>query len=477
MIRRPRRSPPAVARPERSVRRSILALVVTAAVAFGLVATGSVLVARRIARDDVLAEALRSAPTVANAVFVPVLAAVISGDRQAVGLLDRAVRIRSRDGSLVRVKVWAGDGTVIYSDAHSLLGKSFPASPHVHAAIAEQQDSVELSELKDAENLTEVGTFDRLVEVYIPLTLDDGTRVAFEMYSTDARLKASENRLISELVPFALGALLVLLLTQLPVAVWLVRRVGHAQKERGRLLASSLAASERERRNIARDLHDGVVQDLAGAGYGLGAVTRSMPPDTTAGTRHLLEMSCAAVQRSVHDLRTLMVDIHPPDLTADGLENALRDLGGRLRDTAAIEVDVRVAPPAKVDPEVAALLYRCTRECLTNIAKHAAARHAIVQLTGDAVTVRLEVTDDGRGLPPGGFDRRAEGHVGLVLLADATRDLGGQLTVTSGVAGGTTVLLVLPTRDGGQGWRPAGRTDAHQSHTPSAHDSAADCMA
>jgi len=415
-------------------------------VAFGVVATASVFVARHIARSQALDEAERSARTVSNAVFVPQLPAVIKGDPRAVAVLDRAVRVRSRDGSLVRVKVWRRGGTVIYSDDHAIIGKRFPTNAEVGAAIEDGQTSVGISELNESENVGEAGAFKRLVEVYLPLTLEDGTRVAFEVYSTDARLKAAESTLISELVPFALGALLVLVLSQLPVAVWLVRRVGQAQRDRTRLLAGTLAASGRERRNIARDLHDGVVQDLAGAGYALGALARSMPEDATPEARRMLDMSSDAVQRSVHDLRSLIVDIYPPDLSADGLGMALRDLADRLRASDAIEVSVRVSLAVEVGRDVAATVYRCAREFLVNIAKHAQARHVSVQLSGDRTTVRLQVIDDGRGLPPEGIDRRAEGHVGLILLADAARDLDGELTVSSGATGGTTALLVLPTR-------------------------------
>jgi two-component system, NarL family, sensor kinase len=445
------RKPRAALRPERSVRRSILALVLAAVVAFALVGTASVFVARHIAREDALSEAVRSARTVSNVVFAPLLPEAMSGDIQARDRLDRAVRIRTPDGSLVRVKVWARNGKVIYSDDHSVIGKVFPTDNGVNAAIDRGRTSVGVSNLDDAENVDESAIFDHLVQVYLPLTLDNGTRVAFELYSTDARLKTAERRLIARLVPFALGALLVLLLTQLPVAVWLVRRVGDAQQERARLLGDTLAASGRERRNIARDLHDGVVQDLAGAGYALGALARALPPDSTPQVREMLDMGNAAVQRSVHDLRALIVDINPPDLTADGLGTALHDLGDRLRATGQVEVEVAVMLPGEVGPGVAATVYRSAREFLANVAKHAAARHVTVELRGDTAQVWLCVTDDGRGLPPGGFDRRAEGHVGLMLLADAARDLGGEVSVSGGAAGGTTAVLVLPARGGERG--------------------------
>lgn len=441
-LRRPRRP----RRADQSVRNSIIALVVTAAIAFGLVATGSILVARHIARSQELDAAVRSARSIGNTVFAPVLPAAEQQDADAIRFLDRAVQIRSRDGALVRVKVWAHDDTVIYSDDHALIGRVFPDNPEVQDAIDHGATTVGLSDLDDLENADEAGEFNRLVETYVPLTLDDGTVVAFETYSTDERLRASESRLIADLVPFALGALLILLLTQLPVSVWLVRRVGRAQQERARLLAGNLAASGRERRNIARELHDGVVQDLAGAGYALGAAVRAMPEDCPPEAVLLVDKARDAVERSVHDLRALIVDIHPPDLTAGGLEPALHDLAERLRASSAIELDVRVSLPDAVGPGVAETVYRAAREFLVNIGKHAGAQHASVDLTGDSDTVRLLVTDDGQGPSVDGWDRRANGHLGLVLIAESAADLGGELTVEAGTAGGTIALLVLPTQ-------------------------------
>lgn len=433
-------------RADQSVRNSIIALVVTAAIAFGLVATGSIVVAHHIARTQELDAAVRNARSIGNTVFAPVLAEAARNDPDAIKFLDRAVRIRSRDGALVRVKVWAHDESVIYSDDHALIGKTFPDNPEVPAAIDHGTTTVGLSDLEGPENTDETLEFDQLVEAYVPLTLDDGTVVAFETYSTDERLRASESRLVKDLVPFALGALLVLLLTQLPVSVWLVRRVGRAQQERARLLAGSLATSRRERRNIARDLHDGVVQDLAGAGYALGAAVRAIPEDSPPDARLLVDKARDAVERSVHDLRVLIVDIHPPDLTAGGLEPALHDLADRLRASTAIELDVRVALPDAVGPGVAETVYRAAREFLVNIAKHSGAQHASVELTGDTETVRLLVTDDGRGPSVEGWDRRAKGHLGLVLIAESAADLGGELTVEAGTARGTIALLVLPTQ-------------------------------
>ncbi len=255
--------------------------------------------ARHIARKDALAEALRSARVLSTTVFAPLITSLMAGDSDAVARLDDAFRVRSRDGSLVRVKVWQRDGTVLYSDDHSVIGKRFELDADVAESIDEQLGTANLSSLQDPENVSEQALYDRLVEVYIPLNLDDGSRLAFEMYSSDARVIAAENGLRGQLVPFGLLALLILLVLQLPVSVWLVRRVGRAQSERSRLLNSALAASVRERRAIARDLHDGVVQDLAAATYASEALARTLPDQVDERSRKLVDTVRGVLTKSV----------------------------------------------------------------------------------------------------------------------------------------------------------------------------------
>jgi signal transduction histidine kinase len=314
----------------------------------------------------------------------------------------------------------------------------------VIGAIDKHKETANESNLKDPENVTEIDSFDRLLEVYVPLVLADGTTVAFETYSTDTRLVAAEKELEAQLVPFSLMALLILVVMQLPVSMWLVRRYGRAQDERSRLLRSSLAASGRERRTIARELHDGVVQELAGAAYVIGAYAGTLPPNTAEKARKLVESVSRVLQGSVASLRSMLVDIYPPDLNADGLQAAIEDLADRLRNRAAITVGVHVELNTEPSREVSAMVYRCARECMANIAKHARATQVTLELTGDSNTVRFMLHDDGVGLSATALDRRTEGHVGLQLLRDATVDLGGELRIYSGDIGGTTVELTLP---------------------------------
>ncbi len=434
---------------DRNVRRSILALVLTACAAFAIVATGSVAIAHRVAREQALAEAVRAGVAIGNAVFGREVSALQHHDPTAMSELDMAADEAKTDASVVRIKVWSATGQVLYSDDHRQIGKTFPITDEVRSSVVDHQGTAIVTEEAAPDSLAESRKFGRLVEVHLPLQLADGTTVAFEVYSTDKWLRDSEHRLTMSIVPLALGGLLLLMLLQLPAGVWLVRRAGRAQAERARLLTTAVAVSTRDRRTIAGDLHDGVIQDLAGVGYVLGAAARKVGSDSGSGDlARMLASSGSAVQRAVRDLRSLVVEIRPPDLTADGVSAALADLAERLESAHGLQVDVRVALPDDLAPAVIATVYRCAREAMANIVKHAAARSAVVTADADSTRVQLTVTDDGRGLPPGGFDRRAEGHVGLTLLGDAARDLGGVLTIGPAELGGTRLHIELPRRIG-----------------------------
>jgi signal transduction histidine kinase len=434
--------------PDRTVRRAVAALAVGAVIAFGIVVVGSTFLARQIARDEELAEAIRTANVLVRIELVEPIQALADGDPRAIDVLDEAVRIRRSSGSTVYLLVLDPDGRVMYPIDHDeiLSADREEAVPRVLPSAAPLPSTTRARLISAEQGRAEIGSVanGRMVKVDVPLALADGTSLRVLVYSTDERLRAAEEALSRKLVALSAGAVSVLLLLNLPVSVWLLRRVGKAHLERVRMLSNEVAAADRERRNIARDLHDGVIQDLAGAGYALEALKTTFEAHADAPTRRMLDLSHAAVQRSTQALRTLIIDVAPPDLTSESLPAAVKELAHRLGSEHRVGVHVSVELRSPVGRQAAAMAYRAVRELLTNIVKHAHAKHARITVRSDASDVYVVAEDDGQGFPPDMVERRGSGHMGLTLLAGAISDVGGQLTIDEDRVAGASVRCRIP---------------------------------
>jgi signal transduction histidine kinase len=140
-----------------------------------------------------------------------------------------------------------------------------------------------------------------------------------------------------------------------------------------------------------------------------------------------------------------VVEIHPPNLQAAGLEAALSDLLAPLasRDVA---VDLDVREPLAASPKAEALVYRSAVEAIRNVQRHAAARTVRVRVRENGTRLLLEVHDDGRGFSAEERAlRREEGHLGLALLGEMVEHEGGSVEVRSRPGEGTTVAVEVPS--------------------------------
>jgi two-component system, NarL family, sensor kinase len=202
------------------------------------------------------------------------------------------------------------------------------------------------------------------------------------------------------------------------------------------LLQRAIESSELERRRIARDLHDGAVQDLAGVSYSLTAAAKEVE---SAEASALLREAAGGTRRTIRELRSLLVDIYPPDLHRTGLGPALHDLVAPLG-PRGIEAELDVPDALELRPELETLFYRSAQEALRNVARHSGASRVVVAVETNGDVARLIVDDDGHG-----FDGRVEeGHLGLRLLGDLAHEAGGALKLASSRNGGTRVCVEAP---------------------------------
>jgi signal transduction histidine kinase len=288
-----------------------------------------------------------------------------------------------------------------------------------------------------------------VAEIYLGFLDRTGKPLLLETYVPVAQVEAESRAQVRTLLPLTLGGPALMLVILLPLALSMARRVDDAGAERASLLRHAVAASALERRRIAGDLHDGVVQDLAGIGYALPVIRQSLPDGAEADdARQKLDRVNEIVKGDVAALRSVITDIYPPDLHEGGLVPASQLLFSEVR-YAGIEVDVHIDPEVSdqsLPIDAAVLGYRVLRETLRNVVRHSGAARAGVSLRTDDGDLVIVVEDDGVGFDP--TLGAPEGHFGLRLLGDTISDLGGGLAVDSPPDGGARVVARFPIRWG-----------------------------
>ncbi len=215
-----------------------------------------------------------------------------------------------------------------------------------------------------------------------------------------------------------------------------------------RLSARLLRLRDEEQRRIARELHDGVAQNLSAAVLNLAAVRRAARHLPRRAARAIAE-SRVLVERASREVRTLSHLLHPPVLDEAGLVPALRGLCEGFASHTGVRVTLEIPRPLGALPsQVKTDAYRIAQECLGNVVLHAKAKEARVGMTRKRGVLCLEVRDDGRGI---GKDRlasvrrggRAGDGIGVVSMRERAQLLGGKLEIESG-KWGTCVRVVLP---------------------------------
>jgi signal transduction histidine kinase len=222
----------------------------------------------------------------------------------------------------------------------------------------------------------------------------------------------------------------------------------HAEQERWvademrALYRQMVTAREGERGRIARELHDGVLQDLCAVTRDLRAAETSEVAGGAASFADLVSRSGEAVR----SLRAICNDLRPPLLQQD-LISALKALveGLDARSAAPIALDV-TAGALNLSDDTALVIFRITQEALHNAIQHADASEIAVRLTQYPDRLRLTVTDDGRGITGGVEPGRfvAQGHFGLAGMRERAAMIGAKLDVQTAVEYGTAVILELP---------------------------------
>jgi signal transduction histidine kinase len=207
-----------------------------------------------------------------------------------------------------------------------------------------------------------------------------------------------------------------------------------------------LTQREDERKHLARELHDQVIQDLLSVNFQLEDLADEVEPDTSLAGE-LVEVR-ESVRALVDDLRRICGNLRPPTIDSLGLSAALqsftRDWSARTGIRISLDLDVSLG---RLPETIELSIFRIIQEGLANVRKHAGARTVHVQLRpASPRAVAITIEDDGQGLP-GDLNLAAlaqAGHYGLIGISERLALLQGRLRITNGSRGGLLIEAEIP---------------------------------
>jgi signal transduction histidine kinase len=217
-----------------------------------------------------------------------------------------------------------------------------------------------------------------------------------------------------------------------------------ADRTRLRALASAVIdAGDRERANLARELHDSTAQQLAALVLQLSAAARDAKEPELA---ERLESIREHAKATLEEVRLLSHTVHPRVLDDLGLAAALKKLGREVRDASGLEVEVTSTANGDVPPTSAAVLYRVAQAAVHNVVKHAQAHRLDLHLMNEGNDAVIEIVDDGRGFDVADAEQRRPG-MGLYTMRERVALAGGEFDIHSTPGAGTRIRAAVPATD------------------------------
>jgi signal transduction histidine kinase len=332
----------------------------------------------------------------------------------------RLVLILVPQGDRLRVAALEGDRPYGAQDIELELARS-KAGRVLERRRSERVDSVLEDPEIDQQAARRLGVHSALFVPLIARGRGIGVVIAHDKQGGDPRFNDDDLRLAETLAARA------------AIGVDLSERVSRDAVRR------VVEAQELERGRLARELHDETGQALTSILLGLKPLEQLADSDDgRAAIASVRELVVSTLQ----NVRRLAVELRPSALDDFGLVTAVERLAQTVQDQAGCRVDVEAnLAQERLPEEVETVLYRVVQEALTNIVKHAAAKHVSILLSSKNESVVAVVEDDGGGFDP---DSTRKDAVGLVGMRERVGLVGGRIRIESSAAGGTTVVAEVP---------------------------------
>jgi signal transduction histidine kinase len=206
------------------------------------------------------------------------------------------------------------------------------------------------------------------------------------------------------------------------------------------------AAQEDERRRIAEDVHDDVVQVMTAVAVRLGLLRRRLEEPAQLA---VADGALATVEQAIVRLRALIFDLSPPTLDRYGLAGAVRMKLQQFETEGGFRCQLQAEVKTEPEPDVRVLIYRVIQEALSNIRKHSQASKVVISISEDEAGVLVRVRDDGVGFSTTEAGAPKAGHLGFRTMRDRAQSAGGWLKTESTIGVGSTISLWVPNRPQG----------------------------
>ena len=214
-------------------------------------------------------------------------------------------------------------------------------------------------------------------------------------------------------------------------------------------------AQEAERRRVARDLHDSVIQILSSVKFRLQATEEKLADKDEASWRDTLKAK-AHLEKAIQEVRRISRNLRPSELDDLGLAPAIRSLCAEFGERTSVAIDLSIQKlPQAIPNDIELNLYRIIQEALGNIEKHARATHVSIQLARVATQLRAAIRDDGCGFDPAaprgktgkGVRKDKLQGMGLVDMKERAALLGGTCHLHSAQGEGTEIVIEMPLKN------------------------------
>ena len=212
-----------------------------------------------------------------------------------------------------------------------------------------------------------------------------------------------------------------------------------------RLSALLLRAQDQERRRVAREVHEGVGQYIAGLNLMIGKLRKDCIDEINPDSQQTLAECRTLIQKASQEIRTISYLLHPPTIDDLGLKSALRWLVDGYGKRSGLQVSLEVSSElSRLKPEIEMTLFRVAQESLSNIRRHSESPTAVVRLFQRSDEIVLEIADQGKGMPARAPGSQTNRGVGLAGLTERVKELNGHFELESSPNKGVSIHVTLP---------------------------------